>query len=62
MGSEMCIRDRYIARIFDEIKGRPTWIVSEVTGLTPSPDGIVPKPKSAKRFDFIGEKERASGL
>ncbi|MDA7527390.1 glycosyltransferase family 2 protein [Planctomicrobium sp.] len=52
----------YIARIFDEIKGRPTWIVSEVTGLTPSPDGIVPKPKSAKRFDFIGEKERASGL
>lgn len=52
----------YIARIFDEIKGRPSWVVAEFTGLKQSQQPSVPQPKSVDRFNHLGEQERASRL
>ncbi|QDT33554.1 glycosyltransferase family 2 protein [Thalassoglobus polymorphus] len=52
----------YIARIFDEVKGRPGWIVAEATGFGCEKEFQVPTPKGVERFVTTEEAERARRL
>lgn len=52
----------YIARIFDEVKGRPGWIVSETTGIDANRIQNIPSPKSSMRLIAAEETERAGRL
>jgi len=42
------IMGEYVARVFDEVKGRPRWIVSEAVGLASEPDEIGGRPVAAE--------------
>ncbi len=52
----------YIARIFDEVKGRPGWIVAETTGIAKKDEFETPSPKGMKRFVTPEDDERARRL
>lgn len=52
----------YIARIFDEVKGRPTWVVAQRAGFLDQAKMAIPTPKSVQKFHSVKDSERASGL
>lgn len=50
----------YVARIFEEVKGRPGWVVAETTGIPSPPASDPPSPKSLDRFLAHRTSERAA--